>query len=182
MSSGGLPVERLQLRGDEVLLDVGCGNGIWLAGLGPRVAAVVGMDLSRGMLDACRARVGEAGLSQADIQTLPVATGSVDVILALHMLYHVEDQPAAIAELHRVLRPSGTALVSTNSPEPTPIEVLGRQAIAAVLGRPEGPILPDLSFNSANGEELLSASFERVEPAWHRGGHRITDPTPWSAS
>jgi 2-polyprenyl-3-methyl-5-hydroxy-6-metoxy-1,4-benzoquinol methylase len=39
----------------------------------------------------------------------------VDVILANHMLYHVPNQPAAVAEFARVLRPGGYLLASTNS-------------------------------------------------------------------
>jgi SAM-dependent methyltransferase len=52
-----------------------------------------------------------------DIQALPLADGSVDGALAMHMLYHVPDVPAAVRELRRVLRPGGVLMVSTNGVE-----------------------------------------------------------------
>ena len=174
LTHGGIPIQRISLRGDETVVDVGCGNGIWLSGLQGQVRTAVGVDLSAGMLAATRAKAEGVGLIQADAAELPLVSGSADVVLALHMLYHVADQQRAIQELYRIIRPGGVALVSTNSTKPTAIEVLGRVSVAAVLGRPEGPILPELSFNAGNGLQLLGAVFEEVEPAWHVAGHRIT--------
>jgi len=47
------------------------------------------------------------GRVAADVQALPLAAGSVDVALAMHMLYHVPDPRLAVAELARVLRSGG---------------------------------------------------------------------------
>ena len=49
-----------------------------------------------------------------DIQALPLADDSVNGALAMHMLYHVPDVPAAVRDLRRVLRPGGVLMVSTN--------------------------------------------------------------------
>jgi SAM-dependent methyltransferase len=175
-ASGGLPIERLQLSGNERLLDVGCGNGRWLLRATPRVAWSVGLDLSEGMLKATRARNAGPALSRGDAQALPFADASFDVVLAMHMLYHVEDRGLAIRELHRVLRSGGTALVTTNSAETTPIDALSREAIATVLHRPVQPVLPALSFTAENGEDLLASVFDDVSTAWHEALQRITDP------
>jgi ubiquinone/menaquinone biosynthesis C-methylase UbiE len=50
-----------------------------------------------------------------DIQELPLADGSVDAALAMHMLYHVPDIALAARELRRVVRPGGVLMASTNA-------------------------------------------------------------------
>lgn len=90
-----------------LLVDVGCGNGGYLSRLRadrPDLSCV-GIDLSAGM----RPDV------VADVRALPLADASVDAVLAMHMLYHLSRPPAGIAELARVLRPDGLALISTNA-------------------------------------------------------------------
>ena len=88
-------VERLlgrPLRAGEVVLDPGCGTGWQAAGLrraGPEVT-VVGVDLSAGMLDKAR-EAGAAPLVQADATRLPLAAGSVDLVVTRGVLHHLPD-------------------------------------------------------------------------------------------
>lgn len=173
---GGLPIDRLQFTGNERLLDVGCGNGRWLLRVAPQVACSVGLDLSEGMLTATRVRSAKPALIRGDALTLPFTDDSFDVVLAMHMLYHVVDPGLAVHELHRVLCSGGTVLVTTNSAEMTSIDALSREAVATVLHRPVQPVLPALSFTAENGEELLASVFDDVSPAWHEAYQRITDP------
>jgi SAM-dependent methyltransferase len=96
------------------LLDVGCGNAIYLdrlLGRLPNSAAIVGLDLSWGMLAAARHPNGRV---VGDIEMLPVRSASVDATLALHMLYHAPRPERAVAELRRVTRRGGVVVVSTN--------------------------------------------------------------------
>jgi SAM-dependent methyltransferase len=50
---------------------------------------------------------------RANVATLPVRDGSVDVVASLQVIEHLWDQPAFLAECRRVLRPAGTLLVTT---------------------------------------------------------------------
>ena len=99
----------------ETIVDVGCGNGAYLAELRRRghTGPVLGLDLSEGMARYSRVH---APTTVADAQALPLRDGSVDIVLSLHLLYHVPNLNQAISELRRVLRPSGTAMVATNEP------------------------------------------------------------------
>jgi ubiquinone/menaquinone biosynthesis C-methylase UbiE len=104
------------LRGDERVLDIGCGNGLHLAELARRAhrGPVFGLDLSPGMLTAAQSH-SRAPLVVGDAEQLPFAAESLDRVLAMHMLYHVPNRDRAIAEIRRVLRAGGTALFLTNS-------------------------------------------------------------------
>lgn len=109
-------IDLVDWSGVRTLIDVGCGNAIYLARVLQRLdsaATVVGIDLSPGMLASAPHPSGRVA---ADAQVLPVATARVDAVMALHMLYHVPDPAKAVREFQRVLRPGGVAVVSTNGP------------------------------------------------------------------
>jgi ubiquinone/menaquinone biosynthesis C-methylase UbiE len=86
------------------------------AGSGSGGGAVIGVDLSAGMLERARA-AGAWPLLQADAARLPLAAGSVDLVVSRGVLHHLPDVPAALAEWRRVLRPGGAVVVAS---EPTP--------------------------------------------------------------
>jgi SAM-dependent methyltransferase len=88
------------------VLDAGCGLGKYVDRLRAerRDLRVLALDLSAGM------RPDVVG----DVQALPLSDASVGGALAMHMLYHVPNIPAAVRELRRVIEPGGVLLVSTN--------------------------------------------------------------------
>lgn len=105
--------------GDRVL-DLGCGPGHLTtelaADLGPD-GRVVGLDRLAGMVDATRARAGDAGVADrcavalADATALPLADGVCDGAVVVQVLEYVLDVARALTELHRVLRPGGRAVL-----------------------------------------------------------------------
>jgi ubiquinone/menaquinone biosynthesis C-methylase UbiE len=92
------------------VLEVGCGPGnnfpLYPAGL-----EVVATDVSEPMLERARraARAARASITveQADVESLPFADASFDAVVGAWVLCSV-DQPRALRELRRVLRPGGT--------------------------------------------------------------------------
>ncbi|MBK7978271.1 MAG: class I SAM-dependent methyltransferase [Deltaproteobacteria bacterium] len=107
------------VRGQTVL-DVPVGGGAdlmsraaWLRG----ARAVIGVDLSRDMLHRAARRLPRHGLGavrliRAPVTALPLATGSIDLILAINSLHCFADLPGALAELRRVAAP-GARLVGS---------------------------------------------------------------------
>lgn len=149
------------LTGDETVLDVGCGNGSYLAALHRRGhrGLVVGMDLSAGMLQSARASGsdGRQPVVQGDATALPFASASVDVALAMHMLYHVPDRARALLELRRVVRRGGVLLVVLNgSQHSAELRALVRRWFAETGA---GAVPPRQSLDVDAGVRLLSRYF-----------------------
>jgi ubiquinone/menaquinone biosynthesis C-methylase UbiE len=137
-----------RLRDGEVLVDVGCGTGWYAAGLGrstsdlPRLR-VIGVDLSAGMLAQAQA-AGAQLLIQADATRLPFADGSVDVLVTRGVLHHLESPAAAFLEWRRVLRPTGSVVLSS---EPTAaVDRHGALLVAALLRVFRRPLPPEDDF------------------------------------
>jgi SAM-dependent methyltransferase len=96
------------------LLEVGCGTGGNLDFLqdGFAPSRRVGLDFDASALAFCASRGLESALVQGDGTKLPVREESLDVIVALDIVEHFDDDVALLAEFHRVLRPGGQIVIS----------------------------------------------------------------------
>lgn len=150
-------LDRIAWRGDERVLDVGSGSGAYGPKVRERAPRYIAGDLSLGMLRA----VERAPRVNLDVTRLPIRTASCDVVLANHMLYHVADRQAAVAEIGRVLRPGGVLLAATNDAlANNPAHVLMRAALARrglAASAPTGDL-----FSLANGAAQLAPHFAEV--------------------
>jgi arsenite methyltransferase len=107
----------LGVAAGERVVDVGCGPGFYVAELledvGPG-GRVVGIDASPAMLALaarrCTDRAG-AGFLAANVTSLPLADASFDAALCVQVLEYVPDVAAALAGMHRALRPGGRLVV-----------------------------------------------------------------------
>ncbi len=97
----------------SAILDVPCGGGLALRGLGPEQAVrYVAADLSPVMLDRARGQAARRGLTQvefveADVESLPFEDAEFDLCVTYNSLHCFPDPPAGLAEMARVLRPGG---------------------------------------------------------------------------
>ena len=99
-----------------LVADFGCGGGHLSWALSRRwpLADLLAVDLDFRLLLAARRLVGPGvTLICADIRRVPVATGALDVSLSSDVLTYVEDKWAAVREMERVLRPSGTLAITS---------------------------------------------------------------------
>jgi ubiquinone/menaquinone biosynthesis C-methylase UbiE len=95
-------------------LDVGCGPGIYMGLLAERGFATVGVDGSPEMLALARSNNPGAELHQSDVETLPIASSSVDLVLCIEVLRYLPDPSIAIREIGRVLKPGGVCLATAS--------------------------------------------------------------------
>ncbi len=91
-------------------LDIGCGTGMLLQDLQQHGFAA-GLDFSPVALQYCREH-NLANVGRADVRHLPVHSGSVDIISAIDLVEHIQDDVGLMGEFFRVLRPGGHALLS----------------------------------------------------------------------
>jgi SAM-dependent methyltransferase len=100
--------------GVECAVEVGYGSGILLPELGRRARRLVGIDRhgeAPAVLAMARAEGASPLLVSGGICALPLATASVDLLVGLSVLEHVRALDDAAAELARVLRPGGRAVL-----------------------------------------------------------------------
>lgn len=94
----------------HVLVD-GCGVGMYVKALLPYADAVYGMDIEAEHVQIAAQTAPTAHLQLAAAETLPYADASFDLVLSHEVLEHVADDHRAVAEIVRVLRPGGRAVI-----------------------------------------------------------------------
>lgn len=94
----------------RVLVD-GCGVGMYVKALLPKSGAVYGIDIEPEHLRRAAAHTPQAHLQLAACEALPYPDGFFDLVLSHEVLEHVADDRAAAAEMARVLRPGGRAVI-----------------------------------------------------------------------
>jgi arsenite methyltransferase len=123
--SCGNPTAMASLRPGEVVVDLGCGGGldVFLAAqrVGPTGRAI-GIDMTPAMIERARQNAATAGgggrpvtnveFHLAAIDRMPLADGSVDVVISNCVINLAPDKPAVFREIARILKPSGRLAVS----------------------------------------------------------------------
>ncbi len=150
--SCGNPTAIASLRPGEVVLDLGAGGGFDCFVAGPKVGAtgrVIGVDMTPEMLAKARRNTASyrerTGLDNVEfrlgeIEALPVADASVDVVISNCVLNLSPDKPRVWREIARVLRPGGRVAVSDLALcRPLPASV--RADVEALVGCVAGAVL-----------------------------------------
>lgn len=115
--------DQYQLPANARILEVGCGPADCWHKNRQRIPAgwdITLSDFSPGMLEAARThlgdQVGRFAFRVIDAQAIPYDDTFFDVVIANHMLYHIPDRAAALAEIQRVLKPGGQFFATTIGP------------------------------------------------------------------
>jgi ubiquinone/menaquinone biosynthesis C-methylase UbiE len=151
------------VRGKTVL-DFGCGSGRNVAPLLARGANVVAVDLSQELIELAQQRLaitkrdGECRFVVASAYEVPLPDGAFDVILCSSLLHHLTI-PRAMAEMKRLLKPDGVAIVK----EP----VRFSKTLAAARS-----LFPAKENVSKDEHPLTKPEFAQVKEGWISTGER----------
>jgi arsenite methyltransferase len=147
----GVPTAVADLHEGEIVLDLGSGAGadvlISARRVGPTGEAI-GLDMTDEMLELARANAREAGVDNVEfvkgyIEDIPLADGSVDVVISNCVINLSADKRKVLAEAARVLRPGGRFAVSDVIADPDMDEATRADmqqwtgCVAGALTRPE---------------------------------------------
>ena len=160
------------LQAGEEVLDVACGTGVITrlaaAAVGP-TGSVSGVDLAPDMIEVAAATDQPDGAPiewrEADAVSLPLPDQSYNVVLCQMGLMFMEDEAAAVAEMHRVLRPGGRVVVNTPGRIQPPFEEMERAIVEHINPELGGFVKAVFSMHdpAALGTLLAKAGFDEVE-------------------
>lgn len=168
----------------EAFLDAGCGDGRYLRALDAELPErVAGVDISERILETAHAAIPRADLQQANLERLPFADASFDLVLCTQVIEHVLDAPAGVSELSRVLQPDGVLVISTdnernvvsralNAPRTGAVRLLRLRGVRGRIESPATPYSRDTFRALLEGGGLLVSQLEtfRIQLTWPLGG------------
>lgn len=161
------------------VLDLCCGQGTLTARLVEAGHSVSGLDFSPEMLSRARQVAPDADLTEGDAQSIPYDEGSFDAVVCNFGIMHIPDQPKALAEVARVLKPGGVfSMTSWVGPEAS-------DAFRVVLGTVQAN-LPDGATAPPQPDLFLYGRPKEATAALHASGLAVERqqvlPLAWEMS
>ena len=106
-------VRRQAAQPAPVILEIGCLSGVFLQELRsalPR-AQLIGADYVRRPLESLAARMPDIPLVQFDLIHCPLRENSIDILVLLNVLEHIQDDAAVLHQVYHILKPGGAAII-----------------------------------------------------------------------
>ena len=119
------------------VLDVGCGVGAFLRLVASAAARPYGIDASEALLDVARSRLPDADLRVGDMEALPYADDTFDLVTGFTSFFFANDIVAALREAGRVAKPGAAVVINVWGPH----EANDLEAVKAII-RPYFPPRP----------------------------------------
>jgi ubiquinone/menaquinone biosynthesis C-methylase UbiE len=140
------------------LLEIGCGEGRGVEILMPLVDEYLGLDKIEEVIDTLKKKFPHAKFRQAVIPPLSeIEDNSFDTIVSFQVIEHIKNDRLFLEEIHRVLKPGGTAIISTPN-------------IRHTLSRNPWHIR---EYTSKQLEDLCKTIFKRVQPMGIGGNAKV---------
>ena len=95
------------------LLELGCGEGRGVELLAPRAKSYLGLDKIQGVIDTLTAKYPNYSFQQSVFPPIKIDDNSFDSIATFQVIEHIQDDAAYLQEIHRILKPGGTAFITT---------------------------------------------------------------------
>jgi SAM-dependent methyltransferase len=171
------------LAATDRVLDIATGPGTLALAAARQAATVDAVDFSPGMIAELEGRAGREGLANItaavmDAQALGFPDAGFDAAFCLFACFFFPDRARALAEMRRVLRPGGRALIVTWSPiERRPIMKISFDAMAEAMPQFPRPQKGDLQDPDECVAEMRAAGFTGVAAHTFTASTRFESPT-----
>jgi 2-polyprenyl-3-methyl-5-hydroxy-6-metoxy-1,4-benzoquinol methylase len=160
------------------VLDVGAGSGRFAIPLARRGYRVVALDVLPDVMTPIRRAGLPIEIVVADAGAVPESLGEFDIVLAAHMLYHLDDIVAGVRALRERVRPGGLFVATTNAAVGMRAMFELHLAAMRALGLPVEDGAEPVRFFLENGAALLGQVFESVQLATYDGGFTAPSVDP----
>ena len=104
-------IEQLNLNEDSLLLDAGCGSGLFTHIASNTGAQINGIDAASGLLEIARKRNPDINFLEEDLESLPFPSDSFDVVAGFNSFQYAGNFSNALAEAKRVVKPGGKIVI-----------------------------------------------------------------------
>ena len=114
-------LKHLDIKEDDIILDVGCGGGINLKRMAQKAKKVYGVDYSLESVNLSREvnedniKKGKVEVMEGNVQSLPFDDNTFDIVTAFETVYFWPDIKNSFGEVKRVLKPGGIFLIGMES-------------------------------------------------------------------
>jgi ubiquinone/menaquinone biosynthesis C-methylase UbiE len=153
------------LRGDERVLDVGCGTGALAYAIAPLVGEVVGVDSSEEYLAAAREDAPDnCTFVHGDGEALPFDYGDFDLVGCLRVLHHVARPELVVSEIVRVTRPGGRILIADQLGDVDPMRSLELDRFERARDPSHTRLLPDADIRGYLDANDLVVTANEIVP------------------
>lgn len=175
--------DNLELPPECKVLELGCGDAsLWSKNIEriPKNWDVTLSDFSKGMLEDAKRGIQNKALNfkyqVIDAEDIPYEDESFDVVIANHMLYHVDDIEKVLSEIYRVLKPGGQFYSST-------VGENHMKEMKKIMLKFKSDNMDVNSwgitsrFNLENGVETLEKWFKNIEMKRYKDNLIVTEPS-----
>lgn len=101
----------LNLKGQETLLDIGCGSGLFCSLAAPKVRFITGLDATVELVEEARRRLPAYPFLVGEMEELPLPDEAYDIVTGFNSFQYAANIGNAFAEARRVLKPGGRLIV-----------------------------------------------------------------------
>jgi ubiquinone/menaquinone biosynthesis C-methylase UbiE len=151
-------LKHIDLDEEKMILDAGCGSGLFLTMASSTGARVVGIDAAPGLLEITKQRLPGVSLLIEDLEALPFIDGTFDVVTGFNSFHYAGSFQNALAEARRVVKRHGTVVIGIWGKEENCEATAVHKAVGSLLPPPIPGMPGPFTLSEEGKVEELCAS------------------------